>query len=444
MFSFLRQSFVALSLRIFGVALNLLIFAILAKKLSIDDVGIYSLVASAALIGRYLGPFGLDQIALRSIPQYCEENKLPEAFALQELLLIYAAIVSAVVALGFVIFSFLFLGGSIHFTAITLSTALIYIFSTASGICAGILRGHGRVFGAFFPDSVLSFLVTALLMALCILLGGLTTELALYCLVAGTICAGGVQLFSVWKLQSPIDHSTYRAAAKQAASIKKAAHYWLVMAGNFLQVRSSLYVAFLVGSTAASALMDTAMKFALVPTLTTWAVGSVCAPRLVSMRTKGDLQGIRTILFVGAWVSFIPSFLFLVVFIFLGEFFIEKFLSPTFVSAYVATIFFILSTCLNSFLSLASTYLMYADDEVSVLKFTLAGLFCTVFFGYILGATSLGVTGVAIAVLLSGLCRDGGLAIVLYRKTGVVPGMSASGAASAWRIFKTYFKRDTR
>jgi O-antigen/teichoic acid export membrane protein len=442
MFSFLKQSFVALLLRIFGVALSLVIFAILAKTLNIHDVGVFSLVASAALVGRYLGPLGLDQIALRTIPQYCEEDKLPEAMALQKLLIIYAAIASTIIASGFAAISFAVWDGP-HFLPIIITTVLIYVSSTVSGICAGILRGHGRIFSAFFPDSVLSFLVTALLMALSLLWGALTTEFALYFLTAGTICAAGLQLLSVFKLSPPsARRSPLREVAKQSVSIRKAGHYWLVMAGNFLQVRSSLYVAFLVGSSAASALMDTAMKFALVPTLATWAVGSVCAPRLVSLRTKGDLQGIRNILFVGAWISFIPSLLFLFLFILSGKFVIETFLSPNYVSAYVATILFVLATCLNSFLSLASTYLMYADEEVTVLKFTLVGLFCTVFFGYILGASSLGVTGVAIAVLISGVCRDGGLAIILYRKTGLLPGLSASSAASAWRTLKQNLRKE--
>lgn len=444
MFSFLKQSFVALTLRISGVALNLLIFAVLAKTLSIHEVGIYSLIASIALIGRYLGPFGLDQIALRSIPQYREENKLAEANALQKVLLTYAAIASSVVASIFLILAIIFFRDDVLLVPIALSTVLIYCFSVVSGVCAGILRGHGRVFSAFFPDSVLSFFVTALLTAMSTLLGTLTIALALYFAAAGAICAGLLQLFSVWRTSSSIVGPADFALVRQSASLKKAAHFWLVMAGNFLQVRSSLYIAFLIGSATASALMDTAMKFALVPTLTTWAVGSVCAPRLVSMRSRGDLQGIRNILFAGAWISFVPSLLFLVAFVFWGELVIEKFLSVDYVSAYLATILFILSTCINSFLSLASTYLMYADDEISVLKFTLAGLFCTVFVGYLLGETSLGVTGVAIAVLLSGLCRDGGLAFVLYRKTGLIPGVSASVVASAWSNRINYFRKGRR
>lgn len=441
MLSFLKQSFLALFLRVFGVALSLVIFAILAKNLTIHDVGLYSLISSAALIGRYLGPLGLDQIALRTLPQYCEEEKFPEALALQKQLFVYAIIASIMIVAGFSLTSFIFIGDDASFLPMTMSTVVVYFSSTISGVCAAILRGHGRVFSAFFPDSVLSFLVTAFLMALCLSWGTLTTDLALSFLAAGTICAGIYQSVSVWRLSSSPCTTPDREVVKQSVNLQKAAHYWLVMAGNFLQVRSSLYVAFLVGSAAASALMDTAMKFALVPTLATWAVGSVCAPRLVKLRTKGDLQGIRNILFVGAWVSFIPSFLFLITFVFSGRFVIETFLSPSYVSAYFATILFILSTCLNSFLSLASTYLMYADEEVAVLKFTLAGLFCTVFFGYLLGMTSLGVTGVAIAVLISGICRDGGLAIVLYRKSGLIPGVSMTSARSIWQTLKNTKKR---
>ncbi|MBP1860672.1 lipopolysaccharide biosynthesis protein [Rhizobium herbae] len=412
----LTNSIYALTMRVLGLIINILTFALLANQLPIDAVGLYSLIASIALAARYLGPLGLDQLTIKSVRELVgsDDNIFVSAF--------HRKSVSVIIVSTFIYSVFFFLiSYSLDFLNYDISTLtsmnLIIISSVFSGYFSGVFRAHDHFFLSFFPDNFFSYLLTAIFCVIFLQVGKLNTDNAIIALAIGTSgaallhIAAFIYLIPIWgpKYKTPI-------------RFKELLTLWMVLAANFLQSRSSVFLAAAIGSLTTTALMDTAMKFALVPTLATWAIGAVFGPKLVSLNAANNKPGAQELIVVASWIAFLPALAFLLCFIFVGQFIIANLLSSNYLGAYPATILCLIATAVNSSCSITSTYLYYCGKQIVVLKYTAISFVSFCITGYFLG-TSFGSIGISIGFLISTIIRDFGLMYFLLKSERIHSGI---------------------
>ncbi|MBW9064270.1 hypothetical protein JNB71_13165 [Rhizobium herbae] len=414
--TFLTDSVVVLFLRMAGILVNLAIFVAIANKLSTTDVGAFSLISTVAVIARYLGPLGFDQVAIKIIPRYILDNDTASIQNLHASSLAFIIFSSAIVsALSVFLYShateqFFHLGLYFIFIGVVTSCAI-------SGLCAGILRGHGRVFSAFLPDSFLSYLITAICCVYLVYTEELTLERSLVSAALGYACAALLQLASLAKISLKLPFPReYRAPFRDAFSM------WTVQAANLLQSRSAVYFAYVLGTATTAALMDTAARVALLPTLVTWAIGSIAAPQLVKYSAQNKRGEVQKLILVSTWASFIPSVLTLVVYFAFGRLALSTFFPQEYLLSYWPTLICLGAMTINASTSICSTYLIYSGKQAVVFAFTVISAATFFISGFIISIYDV-LIGISLSTLLSVAVRDFGIMLYLAQTEKLYSGV---------------------
>lgn len=414
--AFLKDSVIVLFLRIAGILVNLAIFVAVANKLSINDVGAFSLISTVAIIARYLGPLGFDQLAIKVIPRYILDNDNTSIQNLHVSSLLFIILSSVIISsLSVFLYSYTIqqsFHSGVYFIFIGIVTSC-----SISGLCAGILRGHGRVFSAFLPDSFLSYLITAISCAYLAYRDELTLESSLVSAALGYTCAAFLQLASLttmsFKLPFPRE---YRAPVRDAFSM------WTVQAANLLQSRSAVYLAYVLGTATTAALMDTAARVALLPTLVTWAIGSIAAPQLVKYAAQNRHDEVQKLVLVSSWASFIPSFLTLVVYLAFGRLALSTFFPQEYLLSYWPTLICLAAMTVNASTSICSTYLIYSGKQAVVLAFTVLSA-ATLFISSLFISMYDVLIAISLSTLLSVTIRDFGIMLYLAKSEKIYSGI---------------------
>src|SRR5262249_35243969 len=144
-----------------------------------------------------------------------------------------------------------------------------------------------------------------------------------------------------------------------------------------------------------------------VGALTTWAAGIAVSPLFSEAYAHRDTGRVQRLLALSTWATFLPSLVVLAGLVFAGRFLLGIF-GQAFQDAYVPAILIAAAAAVNASGGLAGTLLYMTSHERTVVFFSVASLAVLVIMGFVLGLT-LGVPGVALAVLLAGALRDVGL-----------------------------------
>ena len=172
-------------------------------------------------------------------------------------------------------------------------------------------------------------------------------------------------------------------------------------------VRSPVFLASALVGTTGAAIVDTAMRFAFLPSVPTWAVGMVVSPLLAdAARTKsGDLQGL---FFLACALSSAPAIVFLCLFVLAGPSLLTMMFGVSYVSAYHPVILLTVAATVNAMAGLSANLYWMTGYERLGLKYNIAGAVTLIGSAVMLGHLS-GVVGICLSVAFAAGIRDYGM-----------------------------------
>ena len=168
---------------------------------------------------------------------------------------------------------------------------------------------------------------------------------------------------------------------------------------------------------AATAIMEIAGRFGRITDIVTSSIALTFSPHLARLDRVLDVDALHKILRHGAIIAAIPALGWLSFIWFAAPAVISWLLPPTYADAYVPTVLIAAAAAVNSICGLASTLLLMSGRESVVRRYSL-GQLLAVCAGSLVLAPLWGVTGIAAAVMLGTLVRDGGMMLYVLTLSG--------------------------
>ncbi|WP_425063406.1 lipopolysaccharide biosynthesis protein [Pyruvatibacter mobilis] len=393
-------------IRVLGIGIQAPVVIWLARTLPIVEMGVFSVAYAYLGLVRYLGPLGLDQIALRRIAQDLPQGGAPIPDSVHRVsmhTLVFVTGLNVVVAL--LAFGILALWAPEGLTAVDhLSVSLAMPAFALIGLLAGQTRGLGYNLLAQVPDAIGIHLVFAALLAAFALTSGVGLTTVLLCLCAA---AWIVLLFQAllrvrigFRLFAFPDLYALTGLVREGITVFQAALF------TGLSERAPIFVTSAVLGPAATALMEIAIRFGNVATIITGSVAATLSPRFARHAHEGNQQALLQTLLLGAVMATVPALGYFCVLALGASLAIELLLPEAYADAYVPMLWIAGATVINAAFGIANNVLIMAGDGAKVMYFSL-GRLLVVAGGGILMAQAFGVIGVCAAIILGTIVRDG-------------------------------------
>ncbi|WP_118138410.1 hypothetical protein [Oceanicella sp. SM1341] len=429
----------AFGLRLGGVACLALAFVVLARTLPAAQVAGLSLAMAAGTLGRYLGPLGFDQLALRHLPRLRAGGRAAMARRLEGALFGGGcAAGSACLAAGLVL--------------LPLSPAapalLLAGLGALGGAAAGVQRARGEVFRAVFPEGGLAPGLTLAGLLLLSAAGGLTPGAALAVLIGAALpglvlqlawLAGGARLrphlpalrlwreaLALWAVQGAT-LLLNRSALWLAAALATGGVMTATGGGGIMTATGGGGAMTAAGGMAEVAWLDAGLRLALLPGLAGWAAGMVLAPQVSALGARGDGAGLQAALTLGCRLATAPALALLGLLALAGEGGMVAVLGPGFAAATTPALILLAAAAVDGATGLSALVILHGRPERGaarrVLGLTLAAaasLPCAALAA--LGAGAGLATAVALGVLAATVLRGAGLTALLVGSGGPWPG----------------------
>ncbi|WP_422027224.1 lipopolysaccharide biosynthesis protein [Pyruvatibacter mobilis] len=393
-------------IRVLGIGIQAPVVIWLARTLPIVEMGVFSVAYAYLGLVRYLGPLGLDQIALRRIAQDLPRGGAPipdSAHRVSMHTLVFVTGLNVVAAL--LAFGILALWAPEGLTAVDhLSVSLAMPAFALIGLLAGQTRGLGYNLLAQVPDAIGIHLVFAALLAAFALTSGVGLTTVLLCLCAA---AWIVLLFQAllrvrigFRFLAFPDLDALTGLVREGITVFQAALF------TGLSERAPIFVTSAVLGPAATALMEIAIRFGNVATIITGSVAATLSPRFARHAHEGNRQALLQTLLLGAVMAAVPALGYFCVLVLGASLAIELLLPEAYADAYVPMLWIAGATIINAAFGIANNVLIMAGDGAKVMYFSL-GRLLVVAGGGILMAQAFGVIGVCAAIILGTIVRDG-------------------------------------
>lgn len=403
------------SVRVIGIVLQALIVLTLARTFSLEDMGYFAIIFAVLGLARMQGPLGSDQIAMRDISKALAENDRAKAQAISTLSLtfvLFANMVFSLIGFGALVLA----RHQIHLGLIECAIVSLAVLSFAlNGLLAAQIRGFGKPLLAQVPDSIgLQALVGLGLLGLH-LFGQIHLSSVLIVLTLASWSITGAYLFA--RKRTGIYSSFYPTRndlwnlAREGSKISQALIF------THLSVRAPLLLSAPLLGPAATAILEIATRFGTLSTVVTTSVAATFSPRFAVLAKQGAADELRRTVYLAAAVSIIPSLVILIGFAFIVPPLFGWLLPPAYADAYVPLLVIAGASTLNGALGPASNTLIMAGMPEPVRLLSFVRLATTIILCVVLSALY-GVVGMAWAVFVATLLRDGGLAIIVHRKLG--------------------------
>lgn len=422
--NFIKDSFVVLIVRIFGLLFQIAMFTLIARTHSLYEVGVYAFVNTVWAIARTLGPLGYDQAAMRFIPEYISQNNQN---------LIRCFIRHANQRIGSIVLLLSLLIASISLIACLYDknyitnciSALILAFGlpayAAIGFDVCLLRGFGDVVKAQIPESVFLPIFIGLGIGSTIFAQSVSiySTLIIHVFSAWSIVAiyRIVQRFRLLEFSSANRSQADFVTVDIMASSSFRGMIATALAGRLPVILLPLFVgSYFVG------LFEGALRLGILGTIPVWAIGVVASPVIARAYFESDFKTIDNLYTAAGILQTLPSILILIVIAFFGDFILGSLFGEDYISMHMVTTIIALSTAINAAGSAASSYLLMTGGERLVQQYSIASLF-VVLIGVPTGAYVAGLEGVAWALVLKSFVRDIGLTIIVAKNKNLSPGL---------------------
>lgn len=423
-----------LTVRLTGLAIQILVFLLIVSLLPIADVGRYAVINAVWVLVRRLAPLGLDHASMRFVPTYLARDQAGyaadfETRARRTVALIGITLAAAIGAagMGLEALSVAQLSPTVYLTIAAAVPAYALI-----GLFVGQLRARTLSFWSQFPESVVLQLGLGLGLIAAKLSDAASLESTLLAQTASAWLTLGVYLMvhGRHRLGPPT-----RLPAEEWRDVHKMARgvfLTLLVAG--MASRSPVMIVSAVLGPAAAAIMETAQRFGQLSSLGTWAVGASVSPLLSSAHARGDWAQRQKLFTLGSWLAFVPALGILAVLTIFGQWFIVNFVGVAYEAAYWPMLLICASNVVNASAGLAMYLYFMTGHERNVLGFSMAD-FAVVIVGVTVLSAVIGVTGAATAILLGTIVRDIGMSTLLRRYLDMHSGVwSWQGLRSVSRI----------
>ena len=293
--SLIKDSFVILLIRIAGLVMQLLTFALVTRTHTLYEVGIFAFINALWIITRTLGALGYDQAALRFIPSYLSQKKhdwvlefLQRAIEQIKATLLYVCIILIVIASIILYFD----GGYFSYGWAILLLALgIYAYALM-GLNVCVIRALNKSIQAQLPESMLLQILFVFGVGLTVYFDVACVEYTLAIQMSAAWCVLGVYQFIVAKTVNHqiIDNDLkldFDTVQSMASTTFKA------MTATALAARMPVILLALVVSADAVGLFEGAFRLGLLGTIPVWAVGVVVSPMIARAAEDDDFSLLR-------------------------------------------------------------------------------------------------------------------------------------------------------
>ncbi|MBI1275337.1 hypothetical protein GC177_05125 [bacterium] len=409
-------------LRLGGVGLQLAMFVWLAHRATPVDVGLYAMVNGFWMVARFVGPLGWDHTLLRDIPACLTQQREGQAAALERFafrrVLLTNLLIGLLCGLGVMFWPAKDL--PIHTPLLATATALGIMAYGIIGLGASQLRARHEQLWPQLPEMLLLPGIALALWLPAGAVGTLDGTQAVWLQSCAAIFCAGLHLWRYLRRYYRRNIRLEPHLAREAAALTHRMFATALLTG--FSSRAPVLLVPLVLGLAATALMETAMRFTMPLMLCGWGATMVVSPMLSALHAEKKKQELHQIFALGAWLAFIPAVIGLVLLMLFGKWLLAWLMGPSYLPAYNAMLLLALAWVVNASTGMASRLFMMTGHERVTLLFSLIQALILA-FGVPLGARWQGVEGAAFAVLIATLFRDGGLNMLVRRYVGIGAGV---------------------
>lgn len=408
-------------LQVVGAILSYLFQVGLARSLSVDDFGLYSLIINYVFIGSFLTKFGMDKWSMKVVA--IEEQQLNLRKTNTNLHLASLLVFSGVVLIVMLIhFSGLYKLDVLFNEGILTVIILMVFFKGVLEINKGFSRALFSTTTSIFPTMVLVPFVslTGLLLVRNSLAGQpLQLSEALYVFL-GALLSGFLTYFIVYlfklKTKSPTEISKY----KPLEMLKKSAGIFSNGFAQMLMKRLDIVIIGFIATKADVALFSAALKINIIIKLALESTRMVIAPMIARLYNKGDYSGLNSYLRRVNKVIMLYALLVFAMVALFGEYLLS-FFGSEYVAVYPVLLLITVANLINVGFGPTGVFMnMTGMDKIFLKIISLALVLFAVLSSLLL--LKFGLSGVAIATIITAMFLNGCQTVFIYRRDKIYSG----------------------
>ncbi|MBL1270846.1 MAG: lipopolysaccharide biosynthesis protein [Oceanospirillales bacterium] len=413
----IHSSLMVTIVRVFGIGLQSIIIIFLARELPIEEMGVFAFCYAILGLARMLGPLGTDIVTMRRIASAKNKFAKDLHISLNSSFVLVCCVtfsVSLICIVGEFWVSTPLSSESIYgYSGVLWATISIPAFAI-TGLLTLQLRGFDYNVLAQIPDSIgLQILFGAgIIYAQSTGQLNIDTTLSLLAIAAWAAAVTYIAI-RIWIGVELTATPTFDAMRALIGESKDTLYALSVTA---LSVRAPIFFAAALLGPAMVSILDIAIRFGTLPSITTSAVTSTFSPRFAIYLETQDRANLSKALSLASILAAVPA---LLCFILIASsplyYGIETILPPEYANTYIPMLLICGASLINALFSPASSVL-FMDSKGSVVgNFSLAQLILLCIMALVL-ADSMGIIGLAVAVCAGTFIRDAGLAFWVSRK----------------------------
>lgn len=301
-----RETLGVLALRIGGLALQVGLFAVLARLLSLADMGLLALALVVPVIARNAGSFGYEYVVMRHVPAALDAGDSRGARRIEQQaagrVLAWSLLAVGLLALTAGLLS---RAGAIPWTIKALAIGCVPV-ATGVGLIAVMIRARGSIVGSQVPEAIVLNLLWGAFLGPMWLAGRIDAAGALAAYVAANALTLALQMALLARQRaargltgpgSGLPPGTAWSAARLMGFhllVTLANRQPVIMAGALLPL-------------AQVALVEAALRLASPTQFLNWAVATSLLPRYARALARKDQAEVQTLWHVQCWVSLLPA-----------------------------------------------------------------------------------------------------------------------------------------
>ena len=404
--------------RILGIVLQGLTVIYLARSLPVDRMGVYALCYALLGFARTMGPFGIDQIAMRRVAVLKDERGHTELHRFLNTGIVLTVALNLLPCVAALVAGGLSRGWlqrhNISLPDFTILICTVPAYSLI-GLMTAIARGFERNVLAQFPDSVL---LQAIFGAglLAHHATGITLPITLLwqALSAWIVVAVYVAIL-VWIGMDMHAGVCWQECAKL---VREGRHIFSALVVTSLSIRAPILISAPLLGAAATAVLDVASRFGTLPTVTTSSVSTTFSPQFAILLRQNERKALSRAYSLASLLAGIPAVLCLMGIVLFAPLIVRLALPPVYTKAILPMFLVALATTINAVFGISSSLIFMAGRSSVVTGYSLAQLITVCLLSVALGL-KWGPTGIACGVAVGAVVRDFGAALWVGKAFGV-------------------------
>jgi len=413
-----RTAVVVVLFRIVGVVFQAAVVVLLANRLSIVDMGIFSATYVFWGLARMLGPVGHDQLGLREIAGARAKDQHPYAAAVYGHVSWIAACIGAAVALATAV-ALVMVGARLS-SALSWQHAILIALAVPAFTLIGVQMAAARGFDRNISSQAIEAFGLHGATGLMLLVHLMFAELTLTAVLLWMALFAWLTVLTFFAMLRPSvgDSPDTLPLESRRRLWREGFEVWHALVLIGLASRAPTYITLTMLGPAETALLEVAIRFGTLPTIFTTGVTATFAPLLAGLSARGDKAALKSNLAVSSWLSFIPAVCTLLGAAVLGQWLLATFFPAAYQASYLPLLIVILATTVNGGYGMSSVLLLMTGHQKMVRQYSAVQFAFVTCYGILFGYFY-GLVGIAAGLLLGFIVFDVGLALQVPKVLGV-------------------------